>query len=201
MSNISNLAPTKIFRGQFTRAFLNPTINAGGDVTITAGAPSAGGGLLDNVAHPNAKDLGYLAEDGVQFETAPTYEDLPVLNSNEPILFGLVKRVTSIKLKGLQIRDYAVWAKIKPALAVRTGTNLTGIGDQIDQTVTPFSLAVIAPTHNDPTKYHVLVAYSGYDTAPFNVLFAKKWNVTDINMTLLDPGRADGFTWSLWETQ
>lgn len=191
MANVSNLAALKILKAMPLRVYINPTIASDGSVAIANGG-------LDAAVHTLAKDLGY-TQGGLQFGSTPTFEGLPVDQSPEDILMSLSSKVGSIKFKGLQVRDYAIWQKLIPAAALLTATGLTGISDQLDQTVTPFSLVGIAPTPNDPTKSIYIVGYSGYNVAPFNVNFGKQYNVTDIEMKLIDPGRADGKTWAIWE--
>jgi hypothetical protein len=192
MANVSNLAALKILKAMPLRIYINPTFASDGSIVLT-------GGGLDTTGHPTAKDLGY-TQGGLQFGSAPTYEGVPVDQTPEDILMSLSSKVNSIKFKGLQVRDYAIWQKIIPATALLTATGLTGISDSTDQTVTPFSLVAIAPTPNDPTKFVYICGYSGYNIAPFNVNFGKQYNVTDIEMKLIDPGRADGKTWAIWES-
>jgi hypothetical protein len=191
MANVSNLAALKILKAMPLRIYINPTIASDGSVAIASGG-------LDAAVHTVAKDLGY-TQGGLQFSSGPTFEGLAVDQSPEDILMSLTARLSSIKFKGLQVRDYAIWQKLVPAAALITATGLTGISDQLDQTVTPFSLVAIAPAPNDATKSIYLVGYSGYNVAPFNVNFAKQYNVTDIEMKLIDPGRADGRSWAMYE--
>lgn len=191
MANVSNLAALKILKAMPLRVYINPLIAANGSVAIANGG-------LDAAVHTTAKDLGY-TQGGLQFSSGPTFEGLPVDQSPQDILMSLTSRLSSIKFKGLQVRDYPIWQKIVPASALLTETGLTGIADQTDQTVTPFSLVAIAPLPNDSTKSIYLVGYSGYNIAPFNVNFAKEYNTTDIEMKLIDPGRSDGKTWAIWE--
>jgi hypothetical protein len=192
MANVSNLATAKILRAVPLRVYINPLIAADGSVALVSGG-------LDAAVHTTAKDLGY-TQGGLQFSRAPTFEDLAVDQSNEPVLLSMSGVGSSVKFKGLQVRDYAIWQKIVPASAVQTATGLTGIGDQTDQTITPFSLVAIAPAPNDNTKYIYLIVYAGYNVAPFNVNFAKAYNVTDIEMKIMDAGRSDGGTWKIFET-
>lgn len=192
MANVSNLAATKILRAVPLRVYINPLIASDGSVALVSGG-------LDAAVHTNAKDLGY-TQGGLQFSRAPTFEDLPVDQSFTPVLLSMPTVGSTVKFKGLQVRDFAIWQKIVPATTVQTATGLTGIGDQTDQTITPFSLVAIAPTPNDATKYIYLVIYAGYNVAPFNVNFAKEYNQTDIEMRVMDAGRSDGGTWKIWET-
>lgn len=192
MANVSNLAAAKILRASPLRVYINPLIASDGSVALVSGG-------LDAAVHTNAKDLGY-TQGGLQFSRAPTFEDLPVDQSHEPILLSMPSVGSSVKFKGLQVRDYAIWQKIIPGSAVQSGTNLTGIGDQTDQTITPFSLVAIAPTPNSGSQYIYLVVYAGYNVAPFNVDFSKAYNVTDIEMKIMDAGRSDGGTWKIFET-
>jgi hypothetical protein len=191
MANVSNLSAVKILRASPLRVYINPTIASDGSVAIASGG-------LDAAVHTVAKDLGY-TQGGLQFARAPAFEDLPVDQSSDPILLSMTGAPATIKFKGLQVRDFAIWQKVIPGAALLSGTGLTGIGDQTDQTITPFSLVAIAPTPNDGTKSIYLVGYAGYNVAPFNVDFSKKYNVTDLEMRLLDAGRADGKTWAIFE--
>lgn len=192
MPNVSNLAAAKILRASPLRVYINPLVAADGSVALVSGG-------LDAAVHTDAKDLGY-TQGGVQFSRAPTFEDLPVDQSHEPILLSMPSVGSTVKFKGLQIRDYAIWQKIIPATAVQTATGLTGIGDQTSQVITPFSLIAIAPTPNSAAQHIYLVVYAGYNVAPYNVDFSKAYNVTDIEMKIMDAGRADGGTWKIWET-
>jgi hypothetical protein len=192
MANVTNLAAAKILRAAPLRVYINPLIAADGSVALVSGG-------LDAAVHINAKDMGY-TQGGAQFSRAPTFEDLPVDQSHTPILLSMPTVGSTVKFKGLQVRDYATWQKIVPATAVQTATGLTGIGDQTDQTITPFSLVAIAPTPNDATKHIYLVVYAGYNVAPFNVDFSKSYNVTDVEMKIMDAGRSDGGTWKIWES-
>src|SRR5690242_13921024 len=119
MANVSNLSALKILRAVPLRVYINPTISSDGSIALTSGG-------LDATAHANAKDLGY-TQGGLQFSSAPTFEELPVDQSSNDILLSLTSRKTTLKFKGLQVRDFAAWQKIVPATAVRTLTGLTGI--------------------------------------------------------------------------
>lgn len=191
MANVSNLNALKVLRAVPLRVYLNPTLNANGSVTLAAGG-------LDATAHPTAKDVGY-TQGGLQFGRAPTFEDVPVDQSGESILLSMLSAPATLKFKGLQVRDYDIWSLILPATTLLTATGLTGISDQASQVVTPFSLVAIAQQPNNAAKNIYIVGYSGYNVAATGVDFSKKYNVTDIEMKLLDAGRADGKTWAIWE--
>jgi hypothetical protein len=193
MADLSNQLITKIARGVPVRFYISPTINTDGTITLS----TAGG--LDATAHTNAKEIGF-TQDGVEMSRATSFEDLPVDQRMEGILQSLTSQDVHIKTKVLQIRDYANMVKLNPGTAAMTGTGFSGISDQLDQSFSLIPVCAIAPTPNDATKFIVLILYACYNVAPFNVMLAKKYNVTAIDLKAQDAGRADGKAWAMYET-
>lgn len=193
MAEIVNQSITKIARGVPVRFYINPTINADGTITLMAN------GGLDTVAHANAKEIGY-TQDGVELSRATEYEDLPTDQRLQGILQSLVSQDVHLKTKVLQIRDYANMVKLNPGTAAMAGTGFTGISDQLDQTFSLIPVCAIAPTPNDPTKFLVIILYACFNVAPFNVMLAKQYNSTPVDLKAQDAGRSDGKTWAVYET-
>lgn len=116
-------------------------------------------GTPESVANPNAKHLG-LTEAGTTMKVGNSIEKFEADELTAPFKQQLIGDEASIKGNMLQTENTELLEKMMPG-----GTRTTAAGyEQVTfggkVTITAFSVAVIAPTTGDPTKYAVFHLYS-----------------------------------------
>lgn len=173
--------------------WINPTLNANGTVDIAAG------GLLDSTAHPLAANIGF-TQDGVDFTSNPTFEELPVDQSQSGILRAITARDTHMKTKVLNIRNYANMVMLNPGMKSVTGVGFKGLSDSLSDAFTLLPVCAIAKTPNNAGFNQVMIIFAGYNVANFSAMLSKKYNSTPLDIKAEDAGRADGATFLIYES-
>jgi hypothetical protein len=192
MAEITNQLITKMLGGSPIRVYINPTINADGTITLGAG------GILDSVAHANAKEIGY-TQGGFELTRGIEVMGVPTDQTLEDVLQSLSSQDVHLKTSVLQIRDYAHLVLLNPGMAAMTGTGFTGISDSTTRTITTASVACVQKLPNS-AFFKVIIAYACYNVAPYNEKMAKEYNVTALDLKVVNAGRVDGRTFASYET-
>lgn len=116
-------------------------------------------GTPESVANPNAEHLG-LTEAGTTMKVGNSIEKFEADELTAPYKQQLVGDEASIKGNMLQTENTTLLEKLMPGGTLTTGSGYEQVTFGGKVTISAFSVAVIAPTSSDPTKYAVFQLYS-----------------------------------------
>jgi hypothetical protein len=140
-----------------------PVITAAADGSLTP----------DATASASAVHMGMTLE-GSKFSYKPTIEDYHSDEQSAPIISSV--NVVEARISGTMIQtlDTLILAKL-----IATGTRTAGSGyEQLTigdgQSLTTFTVLLIAPTAADPTKIFAVELYKAYNAAGFEVDIGRK---------------------------
>lgn len=166
---VLNQDVTKIFRGP-SKVWLNVAIPAaGGRITLhTDGTP-------ESVANPNAKQLG-LTKAGCKITMNFAVQNSEADELTAPYRTTITSDEMTAEGEWLQLLDFDLWKALIPNATYGSGSGYVevsvGGNTAVSANAQP-SVAIIAPTLADPTKFVVAHIYKAVNTAGAQINITK----------------------------